>query len=151
MNKEQAVAIFNSRQMITKAGRYTVKVSNCGDFNKTLTNGTNIVAIANFSAMTAYQLGLAKAQLAEGDIAGALNNNLSLSIRDTDFRPNKGERVNIDVDYVTTKDGAEALLVVAMSPLHVEKAGKVDFSSFLDDAEVEVTTEAEAEATGGLN
>lgn len=143
MQKEQAIQILQSRAFISAPGRYVAKVSNCGDFHRELPNGQSTVAIANFSAMTPYQMGEAKKKLAEGDIAGALNHNLSLSIRATDYRPAKGERVNIDVDYVTTKDGEQALLVVGLTPIAAKSAGKCDFSEFLEGVEEEASTEAD--------
>lgn len=135
MEKKQAIQILQSRAFISAPGRYVVKVSNCGDFHKELPNGQSTVAIANFGAMTPYQMGEAKAKLTAGDIAGALNHNLSLSIRATDYRPAKGERVNIDVDFVTTKDGEQALLVVGLTPISAKSSGKCDFSDFLEEVE----------------
>lgn len=145
MEKKQAIQILQSRALISSPGRYVVKVSNCGDFHKELPNGQSTIAIANFGAMTPYQMGEAKKKLAEGDIAGALNHNLSLSIRDKDYRPAKGERVNIDVDFVTTKDGEQALLVVGLTPITAKSTGKCDFSDFLE--EVVEETPAVADAT----
>lgn len=138
--------IIGSRTLITAPGRYTVKVSNCGDFVKSV-NGTNIVAIANFSAMTPYQVEQAKAKYFGGDPAAALNQNLSFTIRDTDYRPAKGERIDIDVDYVTTKSGEKALLVVGLVPIQAKSAGKVNFSAFLTEEEI---AEAQAASEGGL-
>ena len=68
---------------------------------------------------------------------------LSLSIRDTDYRPAKKERVHIDVDYVTTKSGEQALMVVGLTPIQATSVStKCDFSSFLEEAS-EVVAEAE--------
>ena len=140
MDKKNAIAILNSRASIVKPGKYRVKVSNCGDYHKELANGQQVVAIANFAAMTPYQKGKAIDAIKADDLNGALNNNLSLSIRDSDYRPAKGERVDIDVDYVTTKDGEQALLVVGLTPVQAESTSKCDFSALLEEGE-------EAEAT----
>ena len=146
MEKKDALSILGSRSPITAPGKYTVKVTNCGDFVKPLAKGGSVVAIANFNAMTPYQIAKAKAEIAEGKFDEALNNNLSLSIRDNDYRPAKGERVHIDVDYVETKSGEQALLVVGLTPIQASSiSAKCDFSEFLDDAEVTATAEADAE------
>lgn len=134
---KDAVGILNSRTPISSEGKYTVKVTNCGDYHKALENGGAVVAIANFNAMSPYQMEQAKALLAEGKNAEALNNNLSLSIRDKDYRPAKGEIVDIEVGYITTKSGEQALMVTSLTPRQaVSVATKCDFSSFLEDAEL---------------
>jgi hypothetical protein len=145
MNKQDAISILGSRTPITAPGKYRVKVTNCNPFSKTLSNGTTVVAIANFSAMTPYQMEQAKADLVAGEGDKALNHNLSLSIRSTDYNPSKGERVDIDVEYVETKDGEQALLVVGLTPVKaVITNAKCDFSAFLDA--VEVTVDADPTA-----
>lgn len=137
MNKQDAISILGSRTPIATPGKYRVKVTNCNPFSKTLPNGTTVVAIANFSAMTPYQMEQAKADLQAGEWNKALNHNLSLSIRSTDYNPSKGERVDIDVEYVETKDGEQALLVVGLTPVKaVITNAKCDFSAFLDAVEV---------------
>lgn len=136
ISTKDAVGILNSRLPITRAGKFTVKVTNCGDYHKALGNGGSVVAIANFNAMSAYQMEQAKALLGEGKNAEALNNNMSLSIRDTDYRPSKGEIVDIEVGYITTKAGEQALMVTSLTPRKAESiSAKCDFSSFLEDAE----------------
>lgn len=139
MNKEQAIAILGSKQLITSAGRYTVKTSFCGDHSGD--HGT--IAIANFGAMTSYQQEKAIELLKAGEYAKACNQGLSNSVRANDFRPGNGERVNIDVEEVTLKSGEKALLVVGCTPLAISKASKADFSAFADeDASVEASSDA---------
>lgn len=146
MNKQDALSILGSRSPITAPGKYTVKVTNCGDFVKALAKGGSVIAIANFNAMTPYQMEQAKADLTAGKFDEALNHNLSLSIRDNDYRPAKGERVHIDVDYVTTKSGEQALMVVGLTPIQATNiSAKCDFSSFLEEAEEAPVAEATQE------
>jgi hypothetical protein len=143
MDKSQALNILSKRDLITGEGKYRVKVTNCGDFSKELGNGQRVVAIANFSAHTPYQVEQAKGDLGEDKIADALNHNLNLSIREQDFRPAKGEIVDIIVEYVPTKSGEQALLVTSCSPIASSKAtAKADFSEFAEEG-------AEASATSG--
>ena len=136
MNLQDAVAILGSRITISQAGKYTVKVTNCSDFHKALARGAQ-VAIANFNAMNSYQDGKAREFLQAGDIEGALKQNLSLSIRDTDYRPSKGEIVDIMVEEVQTKDGEVALLVSSLTPIKAQAGKKADFSSFLTEVPAE--------------
>ena len=144
MEKDQALKILGSRSQISAPGKYRVKVTNCGDFSKDLGNGQSVIAIANFSAHTPYQVGQAKEDLAAGEFAKALNHNLNLSIRQSDYRPAKGEIVDVIVDYITTKDGEQALLCTSLSPIaSTTPSAKADFSEF-----AEVAAGAGA-ATGG--
>lgn len=143
LSKSDAINILGSRSPISAPGKYVALVTNCGDFNRALANGGSVVAIANFNVMTPYQMNEAKKALSSGDINGALNQGLSLSIRDTDYRPAKKERVHIDVDYVTTKSGEQALMVVGLTPIQATSVTtKCDFSSFLEEG-AEVIAEAE--------
>ncbi len=145
MNKQDAISILNSRINITTPGKHRVKVTNCNPFSKTLSNGTQVVAIANFGAMTPYQKQQAIVDIQAGQWDKALNHNLSLSIRNTDYMPAKGERVDIDVEYVTTSTGEQALLVVGLTPVKaITNNAKCDFSAFLDA--VEVTVDADPTA-----
>jgi hypothetical protein len=148
MNKKDALGILGTRTPIASVGKYTVKVTNCGDYLKALPNGRSVIAIANFSAMTPYQIEQAKGQIHAGEFDKALNNNLSLSIRDNDYRPSKGEMVDIEVGLVPVKDSETnemALLVTSLTPRKATiVTAKCDFSEFLDEAEVVETSTASA-------
>ena len=143
LTKNDALNILGSRSPITEPGKYVATVTNCGDFHRELANGGSVIAIANFNAMTSYHMSEAKKALTAGDFNKALNFGLSLSIRDTDYRPAKKERVHIDVEYVTTKAGEQALMVVGLTPIAAKSiSNKCDFSEFLTETE-EVANEAE--------
>lgn len=145
MNKSDALSILGTRTPISAPGKFTVKVTNCGDFVRALAKGGSVVAIANFNAMTPYQIAKAKEQIIAGEFDKALNNNLSLSIRDTDYRPSKGEIVDIEVGFIQTKDGEQALMVTSLTPRKATVVStKCDFSEFLDEAEVVETATASA-------
>lgn len=151
LSKSDALGILGSRLPIGSAGKYAVKVTNCGDFHRPLPQGGAIVAIANFNAMTAYQMEQAKASLTAGEYNDAVNNNLSLSIRGTDYRPAKGEIVDIEVGIIKTKDGEDALMVTSMTPRVAKQVStKCDFSEFLEDAE-EVEASAETASAEDLD
>lgn len=144
MEKEQAINILAKRDLLTGEGKYRVKVTNCGDFSKELSNGQRVVAIANFSAHTPYQVEQAKADLTAGEYAKALNHNLNLSIREQDFRPAKGEIVDIIVEPVALKDGGTALLVTSCSPIASKKStSTADFSAFAEGAPATGSANAE--------
>ena len=136
MNLQDAINILSSRTKIGKAGKYRVKVSFCGDFHKQLERGA-VVAIANFSAYTPYHKEKAIELVKAGDFQGALNQNLSLSIRDTDYRPAKGEIVDIMVTEKENKDGVLALFVDSLTPIEASTGTKEDFSALLEEAPAE--------------
>lgn len=131
MEIKDAVKILSSRNAIAAPGKYRVRVSNCSPFSKVLEGGQTIVAIANFNGMSPYHVEQAKELLNEGDITKALNQNFSLSIRANDYKPTKGEVVDIIVDLVDTKSGDKALLVTGLSPVAaITTMAKADFSAF---------------------
>ena len=118
MNKQDALQILSSRKAISEPGKYRLAVSTCQDYFATRGEGDNtinLVAIANFRAMTPYHVEEAKAQLAEGKFQDACNNNLSLSIREGAFKPQKGEIVDVIVEHVDLKDGSKGLFVTSIS------------------------------------
>jgi len=144
LTKKDAAGILSSRTPISTPGKYSVKVTNCGDYNKDLGNGQHQVAIANFNAMTPYQQAEARKLMIAGDLRGATNQGLSISIRSNDYRPSQGEIVDIEVGFVKTKSGEQALLVTSLTPRKAESiSAKCDFSEFLD--EVEESVEATAD------
>jgi len=130
VNKLDAIKWLSNRPVISAPGKYTAKVTSCQDFNKVSENGTVTVAIANFNVMNMYQATEAKKAIQAGNYDDAVNKaNLSLGIRSTDFRPAKGELVNIIVEEITTKSGEKALLVTSVSEIQAKTAStKMDFS-----------------------
>lgn len=142
--KADALGILQSRTPISAPGKYVAKVTNCADFHKDLAKGGSQVAIANFSAMSPWHMAEAKKALSAGNYDDALNFNFSASIRSTDYRPAKGEIVNIEVGLIKNKAGIEALVVTSLTPRQaIAVATKCDFSEFLEDAEAPVVASTE--------
>lgn len=141
VSKLDAIKWLSKRPVITSAGKYTVKVNSCQDFSKVSEDGRTItVAIANFNIMNAFQAGKAKELLMSGDTNGALNQNLSLGIRSTDFRPAKGETVNIIVEEIVTKSGETALLATSVMEIQAKTVSTTFDFSMDEVAETEDVT-----------
>ncbi len=144
MEKSNAIQIINSRKLITEPGKFAVKVTGITPYTRPDTDIlTNIV---NFAAMTPYQLGEAKRLLREGLFQEATNQNLTSSQRiGQDFQPDKGEIVNIVVDYIKTTSGENALLVVSVSEMKTKNTFSINL---LDEDEMEdgAATTEEGEA-----
>lgn len=134
---KNAVQIITSRTLINEPGKYRVKVTGTTPFVRE--DGT-AVTIVNLGAMTPYHIAQAKAFIADGELQKATNQNLTSSPRSgRDFTPSKGEIVDVIIGYVTTSDGAQALLVTNMSAVPLAQAGTVKgFESFLTAAEAPV-------------
>ena len=144
LTKESALAIIQSRTLITGPGKYSVKVTSVTPYVK-----GDTVAIINVSAMNSFQANAAAEQFKAGDYDGAANNNLSSSARANDYIPSKGEFVNIQVEEVDTKSGDKALLIVSMTEQKAASAGKVNFLSLIgEEAPAE---EAVATSSDDLN
>lgn len=142
LTKDSAARIMSSRKFIAQPGKYQVRVTNdpehlasLGSVTKELNGGGHQVSIANFAAYTPYHLEQFRALAKEGDFNAAVNNNLTSSIRATDYMPKKNEIVEIMVDYITTKNGEEALLVVSYTPVALSVGGKIDLESIFGDVE----------------
>jgi hypothetical protein len=137
MLKQDAISILNSRASITAPTKYTLKVTNVGSINKVLPNGTIIVGIANFNAMSPEHYAKASELMKAGEYQQACNQNFSASIRSTDYMPTKGEIVDVQIGHVLNREGKEILAVTSITPIRaVSPTAKVDFSSFMDDAVV---------------
>ena len=125
LTEEEAIQILNSRSLITKPGKFQVKVTNVSPFERE--DGT-FVMIVSYAAMTQSQLNKAVELFKKSDYQEATNQKLSSTQRiGKDFMPSNGELVNVVVDYVPSKEGLidKALLVINCSAIHVETAQKV--------------------------
>lgn len=143
MTKESAVQILNSRKLIAKEGKFTVKVTSAAPFLRENKDGsTTPVTIVNFAAMTPYQLGEAKKLFAAGDYQGATNLNMSASQLSGQFVPLKGEIVDVEVGTINNKDGVAILVVTSIIARQAEKAGSISFS--LEEEGEEAAIKAEA-------
>lgn len=129
MTQESVQAILGSRISIAEPGKYKVKVTSVNEYDGRM--------ICNFNAMTPYHVKLTKEAIADGDLDNCLNHNLSSGQRiGKDFTPEKGAFCYIHVDFVETKDGEQALLVIAVEDVKAVAAKKVSFD-FFGEAEAE--------------
>ena len=131
LDKKSAVQILNSRKLITKVGKVTLRATSVQPFQRE--DGT-LVMIVNFNAMTAYQLTKAKELFADGDFEGACNLNMSASQLQGRYVPSKGETVDVEISEIySEKAEANILVVDSIIPRVAETAPSVKFS--FDDEE----------------
>ena len=137
MTQESVSAILGSRISISEPGKYKVKVTSVNEHEGRM--------ICNFNAMTPYHMELTKEDINNGDLNECLNHNLSSGQRPgKDFIPEKGAFCNIHVDFVETKDGEQALLVVAVEDVKAVVAEKISFDFFGETVETEQESDASA-------
>ena len=123
--------ILNSRRQINTPGKYSVKVTNTVPFTRPDGTMTTIVGLA---AMTPYGVAQATEFLRKGDLANALNTNMSGNVLSTaSYIPKKGEIVNIHVETITNKSGLPILVVSSFEPVSVTEAPKVNFDSLFEE------------------
>ncbi len=138
LTAEQAIQILNSRKLIPAIdGYYAVKVTSVTPFEERF--------IANFNAMTDYHFSEAKRLLLEGEIDEAVNQNLSVSLRATDYIPSKGEILEVYVSEITTKNGVTGRFVTAIKEVKAKATSKVSFS--LEDIKTPAEAVTKATAT----
>lgn len=122
LSREEALRIIKSKasNTIQEPGSYRLKVTNDTKSLEAQNNpkvtyeiasGYSQLTIANFNAITPYQLQEALALVKEGRYDDAANKGLSAGITNKSHYPVKGERVMVEVDYVELKSGETALLV----------------------------------------
>ena len=131
-SKADAIKALSNRMIIEGPGKYNVKVTSCGTLKEPKTSADGKykqIAVANFNAINEFQVGKAKALLANGEYTAAYNVALTLSVLEGRFRPVSGELVTIIVDEIVNKDGDLALLVSSMSEIKaISSKKRVDFS-----------------------
>lgn len=141
MDKKSAVQILNSRKLVNKVGKFTLKVTSTNPFLRP--DGT-AVTIVNFAAMTAYQLGKAKELFAAGEYQEATNLNLSASQLSGRYVPAKGEIVDVEITEIENKEGINILVVDTIVPRQAERATAISFSMDDEEEVVEATATEEA-------
>lgn len=128
MTQESVQAILGSRVMLAEPGKYKVKVTSVNEFDGRM--------ICNFNAMTPYHVAQTKSDIKDGNLDDCLNHNLASGQRiGRDFTPEKGAFCNIHVDFVETKSGEQALLVIAVEDVKAVSASKVSVNSFFEEEE----------------
>jgi len=152
LTKEDAMKILASRQVITNPGKYEmVKVTNVSDY---FVAERNQVAIANVNLMSKYHYDQAINHFKRGDYDAACNEGMSLSIRESDYKPSKGEYVNVQVIETPNKEGVLSLFIQSITPMAAKKAMSFNLPAFEDEvnghvasAEVAVPEEFTAKAS----
>jgi hypothetical protein len=136
MEKKQAAQIIKSRKLIMTPGYTELRATSIipvdGKF------------IINFNGMTSYHQDEALKLMKEGNYQDAVNQNLTASLRPTDFIPEKGEICRVYIEDITTNNGIRGLFVTSVAKTHSNKVNKVNgFDEFLTD-ENEVVESVEA-------
>ena len=136
ITQEIAKRILKSRKVISKPGKYQVKV--------TSTHLMPTHFIINTNGMSPYDEKQAKQKYSEGEYEASLKSNLSTNVWvDEDsgevkgFLPEKDEIINIVCDFVQTKSGETGLFITSISAIPVSATSSFSF----DDLEEEKTEE----------
>lgn len=133
LTREECLRIISSKakNTIQNPGSYKLKTTNDTHGLEAKANplvsyeikeGFSQLTIANFNAITPFQLNEALALVKEGKFDEAANKGLSLGITNKSYYPTKGERVNVYVDNVELKSGESALFAVEVNEMPTEKA-----------------------------
>jgi len=109
LTQEETQKILNSKALITSANKYTVK---CTSVNPHIKGQTT--HIANFNIMSGYHFDQAQEAYDKGDYQAACNFGFSASLRDSDYKPGKGETVDVEISEVVTKSGEVGLFVTSV-------------------------------------
>ena len=88
------------------------------------------VAIANVAAMTEYHAGMARDLFDQGLYQDATNHNMSISVRERDYMPAKGEILECSVIEVWSKNTEQDILVIgSYKGQPIKKGSKFSFAS----------------------
>jgi hypothetical protein len=98
--QEEAEKHFLSRGLVKDTATVETRVLSVTPYTKE--NGEEI-HIVNLNLITPYHIEQFQIHAEEGDFTGALNNNMSISVRKQDYLPVRGEIIVVQVDWVTTK------------------------------------------------
>ena len=144
LTKENAERILESRKVISSTGKYELKVTNVTPYVRDLGNGMKQVAIANLSAMTEYHAGEAISDFNDEMYQAATNHTMSISVRERDYMPAKGEVLECSIIEVFSANVQEDILVVgSYKGQPVKKAQKFSFGDALLKAQSRVEVKAE--------
>jgi hypothetical protein len=134
--KEQVKRILSSRMLITKPGKYQLKVTQTPYFYE---EGKRY--IINLGATTLYYVGVAKNALNEGNYQAALNAQLTGTVFVSDegevqgYLPQKGELVNVMITNHINKNNETILVVDSIAEVPVAEAKKAEglFDDFFNE------------------
>lgn len=142
MDKKSALQILNSRRLVNKVGKITLKCTSTQPFERP--DGT-MTTIVNFNGMTEYQYKKAKELFAAGEYQEATNLNMSASQLSGRFVPSKGETVDVEITEIKNKDGINILVVDSIVPRQAEVAPRINFED-IDEETGEVVAANPVEA-----
>ena len=142
---ESAKTIMASRILISRPGKYQVRVTNdvlalanSGKVHKELSGNKFQISIANFAACTPYHLNKFCSDIKEGNFEESLKKtNLTASIRDGDYIPQKNEIVEIVVGLIENKDKEDILAVIGYNALPLSQGIKLQKETLLQPAVAE--------------
>ena len=144
LTKESAQKILESRKVIGTTGKYEFKVTNVTPYERDLGNGMIQVAIVNLAAMTEYHRERAIEDFNNGLYQDATNHNMSISVREKDYLPAKGEILECSVIEVFSKNTEQDILVIGgYKGQPIKKATNFSFVDALADARPRVEVVAE--------
>lgn len=130
MTASNAAKILSSRKLVATEGYVELKATSIIPFEDKF--------IVNFSGMTPYHVTEAKKLMEEGKFQEAVNQNISINLRATDWKPEKGEICRVNIEDITTNNGVKGLFPTSVAKLQSNKSGKVSgFDAFLEEAPVE--------------
>jgi len=140
MDRKSAAAILNSRKLVNKVGKFTLKVTSAQPFLRTNKDqSTTAVTIVNFAGMTTYQVQKATELFKAGKYQEATNLNLSASQLQGQYVPSKGEIVDVEIDTIKNNDGIDILVVGTIVARQAEAAARI--SGFGDDDSSSISVE----------
>ncbi len=150
ISKESAYNIIKNRIDALQPGLYkNIKVTQVNTVSlmnstaRTALEARNITHIANVNLITGYQKLKALEHYKAGDFNMATNQQMSLSIRKSDYCPSKGEYVDVQVGEIVNKDGETILVIQSILPAKAVVTRATDMSMFDDDATVATTQDAD--------
>lgn len=144
--KRAALAMFS---VITKPGKYELEAySNVTEKNLvTDADGSRPRYIASFKAIAADKLTQVKetfkdAEEVDIDQTSGLFLTANIWVGSTQpALPMKGEKVECNIDFVTSRDGSPVLRITNIKLKPAEKAVSLDLESFFAEAEVKQTSD----------
>jgi hypothetical protein len=121
VDKNFAARILNSRIKIKSPGEIkSVMVTSVTPYD-----GKHIV---NFKCMSIDQVKKAQKHFAAGEYQDAVNTNLSTSVLEGQFLPQKGQYVDLTIGLVPNRDKTgEVLRVIGMSPISAAETLNISF------------------------
>tara|TARA_R110000822_G_scaffold2004_11_gene9595 strand:+ start:1185 stop:1688 length:504 start_codon:yes stop_codon:yes gene_type:complete len=130
IDQELAKKIIDGKEVIGEDGKYELKVTNVTRYERDLIGGRRQVAIVNLAAITDEYAAIAQEQYNAGLYKEAANNGISISVRDCDYYPMKGEILHVQIQTITTKKGITGQYVTGYKSAPLRKTTKMSVDNF---------------------